>query len=46
MIDGKLQIHHSREKPEIVTSKRVGLSVGQDLELRFYIKENRFISKP
>ncbi|MDR0494909.1 MAG: DNA-3-methyladenine glycosylase [Treponema sp.] len=46
LIDGKLQIHHSREKPEIVTSRRVGLSAGQDLELRFYIKENRFISKP
>jgi DNA-3-methyladenine glycosylase len=45
LINGKLQIHNSREKPEIITGKRVGLSSGKELELRFYIKENRFVSK-
>ena len=45
LINGELQIHGSREKPEIEISKRVGLSMGQDLELRFFIKGNRFVSK-
>ena len=34
------------DKLEIVTSTRIGLSEGKDLELRFYIKGNKFISKP
>jgi DNA-3-methyladenine glycosylase len=42
LLDGKLQIQHSREKPEIASSRRIGLSSGQELELRFFIKENRF----
>ena len=51
----KIQIHGSLllgsklpgsyEKPEITSSKRIGLSAGADLELRFYIKGNRFVSK-
>ena len=45
LLTGELQIHNSREKPEIEISKRVGLSVAQDLELRFFIKGNRFVSK-
>jgi DNA-3-methyladenine glycosylase len=43
-IDGELEIHHSREKPEIVSSRRIGLSAGQDLELRFFIKGNFCVS--
>jgi DNA-3-methyladenine glycosylase len=45
LIDGKLHIHNSREKPEIASSRRIGLSAGQELELRFFIKGNRFVSK-
>jgi DNA-3-methyladenine glycosylase len=45
LLDGKLQIHTSREKPEIGSSRRIGLSAGQELELRFFIKGNRFVSR-
>ena len=45
LLDSKLQIHPSREKPEIGSSRRIGLSVGKELELRFYIKENKFVSR-
>ena len=44
LFEGGLCICSSRIKPEICTSKRVGLSAGKDLELRFYIKDNRFVS--
>jgi DNA-3-methyladenine glycosylase len=33
-------------RPKIVTSTRVGISVSQDLPLRFYIKDNEFVSMP
>ena len=46
LLTGELLICNNREKPEIVCGKRIGLSMGQDLELRFYIKANRFVSKP
>lgn len=45
LLSGELQIHSSREKPEILYSKRIGLSAGEELELRFYIAGNRFVSK-
>ena len=45
LIDGKIHIYNSRIKPEICTSTRIGLSAGKELELRFYIKDNRFVSK-
>jgi DNA-3-methyladenine glycosylase len=45
LLDGDLRVYGSREKPEIASSKRIGLSAGQDLELRFFIKGNRFVSK-
>jgi len=46
----KIQIHgsilpDSHKKLEIVSSTRIGLSAGADLELRFYIKGNKFVSK-
>ena len=44
LIDGPIQIYNNRIKPEIVTSTRIGLTTGKDLELRFYIKGNRFVS--
>ena len=45
LLTGDLQIHNSRERPEIAVSRRVGLSAGQELELRFFIKGNRFVSR-
>ena len=41
----ELQIHSSREKPKIQTSRRIGLSTGQELQLRFFIEGSRFVSK-
>ena len=46
LLDGKeLQLHDSREKPEIQVTGRVGLTVGRELPLRFFIKGDRFVSK-
>jgi len=45
LFDGPISIHSSRIKPEICSSGRIGLSVGKELELRFFIKGNRFVSK-
>jgi DNA-3-methyladenine glycosylase len=45
LLDGDLRVYGSREKLEIASDKRIGLSAGQDLELRFFIKGNRFVSK-
>jgi len=45
LLTGEIQIHTSREKPIVQTSARIGLSAGQDLELRFFIAGNRFVSK-
>jgi DNA-3-methyladenine glycosylase len=45
LFDGPLNIHNSRIKSEICTSRRIGLSTGGELELRFFIKGNRFVSK-
>jgi DNA-3-methyladenine glycosylase len=44
LLDGGFYICNNREKFEIVTSKRIGLSAGKDLMLRFYIKGNTFVS--
>ena len=44
LTDGKLCIYGSRFRPEICTSRRIGLTEGKELELRFYIKGNRFVS--
>jgi DNA-3-methyladenine glycosylase len=45
LLEGDLRIYNSRSKPVICTSRRIGLSAGKELELRFYIKGNRFVSK-
>jgi DNA-3-methyladenine glycosylase len=45
LLTGELQIHNNREKPEFQTSTRIGLTAGKELELRFFIAGNRFVSK-
>lgn len=45
LLEGDLRICGSREQPEIASGRRIGLSAGQELELRFYIKGNKFVSK-
>jgi DNA-3-methyladenine glycosylase len=45
LLKGPLFIYDSKIKPEICTSTRIGLSAGKDLELRFFIKDNNFVSK-
>ena len=45
LIDGPLQIYNSKIKPEIAVSTRIGLSVGKELELRFYVDGNKFVSR-
>jgi len=44
LLEGDLRVFNSRSKPVICTSRRIGLSAGKELELRFYIKGNRFVS--
>jgi DNA-3-methyladenine glycosylase len=41
----ELFIEDSKEKVEVVKSTRIGLSQGRNKMLRFYIKNNRFVSK-
>jgi len=45
LLEGPIQILNTRLKPEIITCTRIGLSEGKELELRFYIKGNSFVSK-
>ena len=44
LLAGDLRICGSRIKPEIASGRRIGLSAGQELKLRFFIKGNRFVS--
>jgi len=45
LLNGDFRIYDSKIKPEISTSTRIGLSEGKELELRFFITGNRFVSK-
>jgi len=45
LLDGNLRIYDSRIKPEICTGTRIGLTAGKELELRFFIKNNKFVSR-
>ena len=40
-----LFIEDSKKKFDIIKATRIGLSAGQDLPLRFYIKNSEFVSK-
>ena len=45
---GELTVRELREPEpfEIVQTTRIGISVSRDLPYRFYIKDNKFVSKP
>ncbi|MCJ7450443.1 MAG: DNA-3-methyladenine glycosylase [Candidatus Nanohaloarchaeota archaeon QJJ-9] len=45
LTEGNLRIEHGEEVEEIVETTRIGVSQGEDLELRFYEKGSRFVSK-
>jgi DNA-3-methyladenine glycosylase len=45
LLDGPVRIIDSGERPEILCGKRIGLSAGQDMELRFIVKGSRFVSR-
>lgn len=42
---GNLFIENSFMKPKIITSTRIGLSDGKEKRLRYYIKENKYVSR-
>jgi DNA-3-methyladenine glycosylase len=47
LINGNLKIlsRNKKENFEIVQSKRIGIKKGSELQYRFYIKGNKFVSK-
>jgi DNA-3-methyladenine glycosylase len=45
LLSDGLYIQNSREKPIIASSQRIGLTKGKNLELRFFIDGNSFVSK-
>ncbi|MCL2558303.1 MAG: DNA-3-methyladenine glycosylase [Treponema sp.] len=45
LLSGDIRIcAEETERPEICASRRIGLSLGAELELRFFIKDNKFVS--
>jgi len=45
LLDEPINIQSSKIKPEIITTTRIGLTAGKELELRFYIKDSKYISR-
>jgi DNA-3-methyladenine glycosylase len=45
LFEGPIQVLDNKKNYEIVSSTRIGLTEGKDLELRFFIKDNAFVSK-
>ena len=45
LINGPIQIYDIKIKPEITASTRIGLSAGKELELRFFVTGNSFVSR-
>ena len=46
LTQGNLYIAARKSEPNIIETKRIGISKGQHLPHRFYIKDNAFVSKP
>ena len=44
LIDGRIEIHDKGEKPAILSSPRIGIKEGSELELRFFVAGSRFVS--
>jgi len=44
-VKDEIFIENYREKPRIHTTTRVGIKMGKNMPLRFYIKGNKFISR-
>ncbi|MCJ7479294.1 MAG: DNA-3-methyladenine glycosylase [Candidatus Nanohaloarchaeota archaeon QJJ-7] len=42
---GDLRIGEGEEVEDVVEDTRIGVSGGEDMELRFYVKGNRFVSR-
>jgi len=45
LFDGPIYIENNKMKPDIIKSTRIGLNAGKELELRFYIDGNEFVSR-
>jgi len=45
LLGSDLWIEDNKEKFKIVNTTRIGLSKGGDLKLRYYIKDNKFVSR-
>ena len=45
LFDSEICVLDSRLKPEICTSTRIGLTIGKELELRFFVKGSEFVSR-
>jgi len=45
LLEGPIQLLDNKKNYEIARSTRIGLTEGKDLELRFFIKDNAFVSK-
>jgi len=44
LLSGDFRIFDSKIKPKITTTTRIGLSLGKELPLRFYITGNKYVS--
>lgn len=45
LIEGHLRIDKGSLSGEIVSSSRIGITGGEDLDLRFHVKDNSFVSE-
>jgi len=45
LLKGPIQVLDNKKNYETACSTRIGLTEGKDLELRFFIKDNAFVSK-
>ena len=45
LMEGNLRIVDKKSKHEIISTKRIGITKGADLNYRFYIRGNEFVSR-